>query len=373
VTTVSNTALERCRTVIALGALGAATALIAACGGTTSSGTTSIPTLPGGSAATPGGASGPTSGKLGVTLVMEDGGDDIAHVTMLKVFDPAPGTTDDSTPEGTRWVGVEGTIVVSGSRSGEDSTDVEAIGSDGQTYGADTALALPGFDGCTPTPNDAAQLPSGTTETFCSGVPLPMGVTVSKIGYSTEGVQHNGIPAKLFWTVAASSASTPTDTPAATDTPSATATPGTTPGASTSATTGHVGDTLTISGATTDTVHITLVQVFDPATGVPAGETPPDGTHWVGFDMTIAVDDGSASFESDAVDVVGSDGQTYGLGTAYHLTAMAGCTPTTGGSGQTTTFCAGVGLPTGVTVAQVGYSEAGVDIGAAAQVTWTVP
>jgi len=367
VNTLNNAALERCRTVLAVAALGATATLVAACGGTPSANTISLPTLPGGGASTPSGASGPTSGNLGDTLVMQDSGDDIAHVTMLKVFDPAPGVTDDSPPDGTRWVGVEGTLVVSGSRSGEDSTDVEVIGSDGQTYGADTAYGLAGFDGCTPTPDDASQLPPGETQTFCSGVGLPPGVTVSKIGYSTEGVSGNGIPAKLFWTVAASTATAPADTPTPSDSPA------TTPTASSAVTTGHVGDTLTISGPTSDTAHITLVQVFDPATGVPATTTPPDGTHWVGFEMTIAVDDGSASSESSAVDVIGSDGHTYGLNTSYHLTTMAGCTPATGASGQPSTVCAGVGLPAGVTVAQVGYSEGGVDIGVAAQITWTVP
>jgi hypothetical protein len=224
VNTLNNAALERCRTVLAVAALGATATLVAACGGTSSTNTISLPTLPGGGASTPSGASGPTSGNLGDTLVMQDSGDDIAHVTMLKVFDPAPGVTDDSPPDGTRWVGVEGTLVVSGSRSGEDSTDVEVIGSDGQTYGADTAYGLAGFDGCTPTPDDASQLPPGETQTFCSGVGLPPGVTVSKIGYSTEGVSGNGIPAKLFWTVAASTATAPADTPTPSDSPATTPT-----------------------------------------------------------------------------------------------------------------------------------------------------
>ena len=48
---------------------------------------------------------------------MEDGGDDIAHVTLLQVFDPARrGPNDTSPPDGTRWVGFEGTIVINGSR-----------------------------------------------------------------------------------------------------------------------------------------------------------------------------------------------------------------------------------------------------------------
>lgn len=228
-TRTNTTATERCRTILALGALGAATALVAACGGTTSANTISVPTLPGGLGATPSGASGPTSGNLGDTLVMEDSGDDIAHVTLLKVFDPAPGVTNDDPPDGTRWVGFEGTIVISGSRSGEDSTDVEVVGSDGQTYGADTAYGLSDFDGCTATGID---VPSGQTQTFCAGVGLPPGVTVAKVGYSTEGVNSNGIPAKLFWTVDDSSASAPTASPSPTaddSTPTASPSPSPSP------------------------------------------------------------------------------------------------------------------------------------------------
>ena len=142
-------------------------------------------------------------------------------------------------------------------------------------------------DGCTPTePGDG--LPSGATQTFCSGVGLPPGVTVAKVGYSTEGVAGADAPAKLFWTVADSGAPAPTATPESTPTAS--------PAASTAAT-GHLGDTLTISGPTVDTVHVTLVNVFDPATGVDTDTAPPDGTRWVGFELTVAVDDGSASDE----------------------------------------------------------------------------
>jgi hypothetical protein len=230
---------NRSRTVACIATASAAAALLAGCGATTSPGSLSLPTLPAGLGATPSGAAGPTSGNLGDTLAMMDSGDDVAHVTLLKVVDPA--VVDDtagSPPDGTRWVGVEGTIVIVGARSGQDSTAVEAIGSDGQTYGADTADALRSFAGCTPTePGDG--LPSGTTQTFCSGVGLPPGVTVVKLGYSTEGVDGNA-PAKLFWTVADSSATapiaTPTDTPEATPTDTPESTPTDTPEATPTAT-----------------------------------------------------------------------------------------------------------------------------------------
>jgi hypothetical protein len=204
-------AFEQCRTVLAVAALGATAALVAACGGTSSTKTISIPSLAGGSGSTPSGASGPTSGNLGDTLVMQDIGDDIAHVTLLKVFDPATGFDPNTTPpDGTRWVGFELTIVINGSRSGEDNTSVEVIGSDGKIYGTDTAYGLGKFDGCVAT--DTSELASGATQTVCSGVGVPPGVTVAKVGYSTEGVSGNA-PAKLFWTVDGSSPSTPTASP----------------------------------------------------------------------------------------------------------------------------------------------------------------
>jgi hypothetical protein len=67
---------------------------------------------------------------------------------------------------------------------------------------------------------------------------------------------------KLFWAVDDSSASAPTATPSASTNAS-------------SDTPGHVGDTLTIADSRGDAVHVTLVQVFDPATGVNPDTTPP--------------------------------------------------------------------------------------------------
>src|SRR5580693_6747535 len=131
----------RARTVLGLTTISAAAGLIAACGGTTSpTGLAALPTLPAALSATPSATAGPTSGNLGDTLVMEDSSDDVAHVTMVKVFDPATGFDVNTTPpDGTRWVGFEGTIVIDGDRSGQDSTAVDVIGSDGQTYGANTS------------------------------------------------------------------------------------------------------------------------------------------------------------------------------------------------------------------------------------------
>ena len=258
-------ALSRC--VLCVATVGAAAVTMVACGGTSSNlGSVSHPTLPSGLQSTPSGAPGPTSGNLGDTLTMVDAGEDVAHVTLVKVFDPASGFDPNTTPpDGTRWVGFEGTIVIDGSRAGEDSTSVDVIGSDGQTYGADTSYHLSVFDGCTATGIDVA---SGQTQTFCAGVGLPPGVTVAKVGYSTEGVDGN-VPAKLFWTVAgpgqnAPSASTPTATPTVSAAPA-------------NSSTGSVGDTLTYTDSAGTATQVTLVQIFDPAQGVDSGSSPPDG------------------------------------------------------------------------------------------------
>jgi hypothetical protein len=232
VKTDNSAALARCRTGLAVATLGASAALVVACGGTTSAHTISLPTLPG-LASAPSNTPGPTSGNLGDTLAMEDGGGVTAHVTLVKVFDPATGFDPNTTPpDGTRWVGFELTIVVPGTRSGQDATSVDVIGSDGQTYGSDTSYDIGAFDGCVAT--DITTIAPGATQTACWGVGLPPGVTVAKVGYSTYGVAE-GEPAALVWTVADSSTSTPTATPSPTaDDSTPTASPSPSPSASAS-------------------------------------------------------------------------------------------------------------------------------------------
>jgi hypothetical protein len=222
----------RSRTVVAAVGIGAAGALIAACGGTSTTGLGAIPTLPGGSASTPSASVGPTTGNVGDTLSMVDSGGDVAHVTLVKIFDPPTGYDPNTTPpDGTRWVAFEGTIVVDGDRAGQEAQDFDVIGSDGQTYGSNTSYFLSVFDGCTAT--NISDVKSGQTQTICSAVGVPPGVTVAKVGYSTEGVNGTA-PAVLFWTVTNDQApaatptaddGTPTDTPSPddsvpTDTPS---------------------------------------------------------------------------------------------------------------------------------------------------------
>jgi hypothetical protein len=170
---------------------------------------------------------------------MVDSGGDVAHVTLVKIFDPPTGYDPNTTPpDGTRWVAFEGTIVVDGDRAGQDAQDFDVIGSDGQTYGSNTSYFLSVFDGCTAT--NISDVKSGQTQTICSAVGVPPGVTVAKVGYSTEGVNGTA-PAVLFWTVTNDQApaatptadgGTPTDTPSPddsvpTDTPSPSVSPAT--------------------------------------------------------------------------------------------------------------------------------------------------
>ncbi len=137
-------------------------------------------------------------------------------------------------------------------------------------------------------------------------------------------------------------------------------------------TTGHVGDTLTWVSIGGNHVDVTVVKITDPAT-TPA--STPAGDRWIGVQLTINDHGGDANaFDSAAVDGMGSDGARYGANTSYRMSSFDGCTPATQYTpGQPETFCTGLALPTGVTVASIGYSVVGVDGGAPDDLTWTVP
>jgi hypothetical protein len=164
------------------------------------------------------------------------------------------------------------------------------------------------------------------------------------------------------------SVSSPTLPPGSGATAQPTATPTSAPS------TGHLGDTLTYTAPGASPVHVTMVKVFDPATGFDPNDAPPTGTHWVGFEATL-VDDGQTS-DDDAPQVLveGSDGQTYGLNEAYNITVFDGCTDNDdAGPGQTATLCTAVGLPQGVTVAKILYSPISLTAATDAVLFWTVP
>jgi hypothetical protein len=89
---------RKVRSALAAAGVGAAGLVIAACGSTSPSGLASLPTLPAGLQSTPSAAVGPTTGSLGDTLSMVDSGDDVAHVTLVKIFDPLTGYDPNTTP-----------------------------------------------------------------------------------------------------------------------------------------------------------------------------------------------------------------------------------------------------------------------------------
>ena len=132
------------------------------------------------------------------------------------------------------------------------------------------------------------------------------------------------------------------------------------------------GDTLTWHSSGGDQVDVTIIKVTDPATTADASV---EGNRWVGVELTILDHEGDASnFDSAKVDGMGSDGLRHGANDSRHPSGFSGCTPSTGYTpGQPETVCTGFLVPTGVTVASIGYGVEGVDIGGPDDLVWTVP
>ncbi len=142
--------------------------------------------------------------------------------------------------------------------------------------------------------------------------------------------------------------------------------------AASAVTTGHVADTLTWVSIGGNHVDVTVVKISDLTT---TAASTPAGDRWVGVQLTINDHEGAANnFNSPAVDEIGSDGARYGANTSCLMSSFDGFTPATRYiPDQPETFCAGLALPTGVTVASIGYSVVGVDSGAPDDLTWAVP
>ncbi len=138
---------------------------------------------------------------------------------------------------------------------------------------------------------------------------------------------------------------------------------------------GHLGDTLSVTDVGGDTATVTFVRMIDPATSTSAGSSAPDaGKHWVGFEATIT--DSGVNAGGDSLDALasGSDGQKYSVNSniSGHV---SGCTSTAADAkpNEKATFCPGFLIPDGVTVTEVGYSTAGSAVGVTPSLTWTVP
>ncbi len=157
--------------------------------------------MPAGSGVASAGAPGSTTGHLGDTLAFTSLGGDEIDVTLVKITDPATVTDPtNAAVDGTRWVGVEMTIVDHEADPTTDSAAADGTASDGNRYGSNTSYHIGGFAGCTPTAGLNQALAPGQSDTFCSGFMVPTGVTVTSVGYSVTGVDI-GAPDDLVWTV----------------------------------------------------------------------------------------------------------------------------------------------------------------------------
>ena len=142
---------------------------------------------------------GHTMGHVGDTLTDPDKylASDVATVTLVKIIDPVTPVTASNIPDpGSRWVGLEMTIIDNGSNAA-DATDAAFVtGSDGTLYSVNADIAE-NFTECTSTMTD---LQPNQKATFCPGFLLPNAVTITKVGYSTRAMDSSQ-PPDLTWTV----------------------------------------------------------------------------------------------------------------------------------------------------------------------------
>jgi hypothetical protein len=150
-------------------------------------GTTTTTTAPSGGSAAGG-------QPIGTTQSTKTSAEDPEKVTLVKVVDPAvPNDPNNAAASGTRWVGLDFTVIV----EGPDSLGGEPfiIGSDGTTYGFNSAEIIGPFPGCTASGDN---VPEGKPQTLCWGTMIPTGVTVSKVAFSGLGSTQSGTGV-LFW------------------------------------------------------------------------------------------------------------------------------------------------------------------------------
>jgi hypothetical protein len=141
-----------------------------------------------------GGSSG--AAPLGTTQSTTTSAEDPEKVTLVKVTDPASQTDPNNAPyAGMRWVGMQFTVVVNGPDSLAGAPFI--IGSDGMTYGFNTAQNIGGFSGCTQVPADG-QAKEGKPSTLCVGAMLPTNVQVAKVVFSGLQTTQTG-KGVLYW------------------------------------------------------------------------------------------------------------------------------------------------------------------------------
>jgi hypothetical protein len=169
--TLCNRLYKKGNTKVSLAALGTATTSTGATGGSAASGQ-----------------------PIGTTQSTKSTATDPEKITLVKVIDPAvPNDPNNAAATGMRWVGLDFTAVV----EGPDSLGGEpfVIGSDGMTYGFNSAEIIGPFPGCTGTGNN---VPQGKPQTLCWGTMIPTGVSVAKVAFSGLGTTQSGTGV-LFW------------------------------------------------------------------------------------------------------------------------------------------------------------------------------
>ena len=156
------------------------------------------PTTDSGGGTTTTAAAATKTGHLGDTLTNPDQyvPADVATVTLVKVIDPVPSSASEFPTPGSRWVGLEMTIVDNGANASVAVDQARITGSDGKDYASGAAIEghVPG---CTPTMTD---LQPNQKATFCPGFMLPNGVTITKVGYSTRATDASQ-PSEITWAV----------------------------------------------------------------------------------------------------------------------------------------------------------------------------
>jgi len=146
-----------------------------------------------GSTAAPAGSPGVVTGHVGDKLTVIMLGGNKADLTLVKVADPATLSDPDvnnAAPAGTRWVGLEITAVDHSPFAGQESVQVDGIGSDGKplTVGAIVAgfsHTLGAFNECTP----AGSLDTDQADTMCTGFLVATGVTLKSVGAKVGGAE----------------------------------------------------------------------------------------------------------------------------------------------------------------------------------------
>lgn len=179
----------------------------AACGGGADA-TVAATVPPGGSQPPAAGASSAplaspslgTTGHLGTALGLMDGNGNNLAVTLVKVFDPASVTADSkaaAAAANSRWFGVELSVVDLDAATAGQTLRVDGVGSDGSRLDPTaTAYGIGPFAECTSSTGDPSM---GQPSTWCGGFMVPVGVSVTKVGYTAAA--SSGQADQVTWTL----------------------------------------------------------------------------------------------------------------------------------------------------------------------------